>query len=437
MGQTLSEPVTTKETSMCRSAHYNVASCAMQGWRISMEDAHIHLLEAPNDEKAAFFAVYDGHGGARVSQFAGLHLHKRIIGNEHYQQNDFVKAIQTGFLKLDEDLKEDEETKEQMSGTTAVTVLIKDKKIYCGNFFRSFPSAFTRPRGNAVPLSYDHKPTNEPEMQRIQKAGGWVDAGRVNGNLALSRALGDFVFKNNTTLPAEEQIVTALPDVLEMDLVEDHEFIILACDGIWDVVSNQRAVNHCRTRLAEGATPEAVCEELVDICLAPDCELSGVGCDNMTIVLICLLQGLEWEEYVQRLKRTPDVIDHPEGGHEEESVSQQIAANLQIDPRTWSAVSSSTTVTATATTKQHSEDPPLSAAVGSDNFVTPSESPDATHTNAGGEEFEDDSPPTEFVVIAEHPAVVHRRETTVKIRPFLTSISLAPSPFFSQLNSPA
>jgi protein phosphatase 2C family protein 2/3 len=111
-----------------------------------MEDAHTHILDSPADEGAAFFAVYDGHGGARVAQFASMHLHKRIIGNEHYgtffflfkfhnsclENEDYHNAIKSGFLKLDEELKQDEETKEQMSGTTAVTVLIKDRKIYCG-----------------------------------------------------------------------------------------------------------------------------------------------------------------------------------------------------------------------------------------------------------------------------------------------------------------
>lgn len=63
-------------------------------------------------------------------------------------------------------------------------------------------------KGNAVPLSFDHKPANEEESRRICAAGGWVDFNRVNGNLALSRALGDFVFKKNLNKSPEEQIVT-------------------------------------------------------------------------------------------------------------------------------------------------------------------------------------------------------------------------------------
>lgn len=63
MGQTLSEPVTTKETVACQNNFYKVGSSCMQGWRINMEDAHTHILSLPDDPGTAFFAVYDGHGG--------------------------------------------------------------------------------------------------------------------------------------------------------------------------------------------------------------------------------------------------------------------------------------------------------------------------------------------------------------------------------------
>jgi len=66
-----------------------------------------------------------------------------------------------------------------------------------------------------------------------------VEYNRVNGNLALSRALGDFVFKRNAGMGPEEQMVIALPDIELRDISEDWEFILLACDGIWDVVTNE------------------------------------------------------------------------------------------------------------------------------------------------------------------------------------------------------
>ena len=151
--------------------------------------------------------------------------------------------------------------------------------------------------GIAEPLSYDHKPANESEAKRIIAAGGWVEFNRVNGNLALSRALGDFVFKRNDSLPAEEQIVTALPDVIARDMTGDVEFMVLACDGIWDVMSNQEVIDYCRDRLAVGMEPEMVCEELLTRCLAPDSQMGGLGCDNMTVVLVCLLQDASWQQF--------------------------------------------------------------------------------------------------------------------------------------------
>lgn len=86
-------------------------------------------------------------------------------------------------------------------------------------------------KGRAKPLSFDHKPQNEGEKARICAAGGFVDFGRVNGNLALSRAIGDFEFKKSADLPPEQQIVTAFPDVTVHDIGDDDEFLVIACDG--------------------------------------------------------------------------------------------------------------------------------------------------------------------------------------------------------------
>lgn len=72
---------------------------------------------------------------------------------------------------------------------------------------------------------------NTGEKARIQAAGGFVDFGRVNGNLALSRAIGDFEFKKSAELSPEQQIVTAYPDVTVHEITDDDEFLVIACDG--------------------------------------------------------------------------------------------------------------------------------------------------------------------------------------------------------------
>jgi len=303
MGQTLSEPITQKETSKCENEFLKVGSSCMQGWRINMEDAHTQLLSPQNDRTSAFFAVYDGHGGAKVAEYAGNHLHERIFNQSHFKNGNIPESFRQGFLGLDEDMLEDEDMKEELAGTTAICVFMKDRKIYCGNVGDSRSIASVR--GRVQPLSYDHKPNNELETKRILAAGGWVEFNRVNGNLALSRALGDFVFKKNENKKAEDQIVTAYPDVDMKDLTSDHEFIVLACDGIWDVLSNEEVLEFVRTRIAQQIEPEIICEQLMTRCLAPDCQMGGLGCDNMTVILVCILNGESYEKLAEKCKLAP------------------------------------------------------------------------------------------------------------------------------------
>jgi len=308
MGQTLSEPITQKETSRCENEFLKVGASCMQGWRINMEDAHTHLLSLNNDKNAAFFAVYDGHGGSKVAEYAGNHLHERIFNQPTFKDGNITDAIRKGFLALDEDMLGDEDMKEELAGTTAICVIIKDKKIYCGNAGDSRSIASVR--GKVQNLSYDHKPNNELETKRILAAGGWVEFNRVNGNLALSRALGDFVFKKNETKRAEEQIVTAYPDVEVKELTSDHEFILLACDGIWDVLSNEEVLEFVRSRIAQQIQPEIICEQLMTRCLAPDCQMGGLGCDNMTVVLACILNGEPYEKLAEKCRLAPLPLSH-------------------------------------------------------------------------------------------------------------------------------
>ena len=123
--------------------------------------------------------------------------------------------------------------------------------------------------GVAVPLSFDHKPTNTAEMQRIQKAGGFVTGGRVNGNLALSRAIGDFDFKQNAQVAPEDQAISAKPDIITTQLQPEDDFLVLACDGIWDCMSNDEVIAFVRQELAHTDDLAAICERTFDRCIAP------------------------------------------------------------------------------------------------------------------------------------------------------------------------
>ncbi|KAK2720804.1 probable protein phosphatase 2C T23F11.1 [Artemia franciscana] len=300
MGQILSEPVTLKDTSACQSTQLKVGISSMQGWRNTMEDAHTHLVSLPDDESAAFFGVYDGHGGSKFAEYASTHLHKILVNLEEYKSGNYEAALKKSFLECDNDMRAVFEPTFESGGTTAVTILIKDNKLYCGNAGDS--RAVASVNGKALPLSEDHKPYIEREKRRIENAGGWVDFDRVNGNLALSRALGDFSMKAKKDLPPQEQIVTGDPDVTIHEKTEDWEFVILACDGIWDVVSSQEAVDFVRNHLASGTQePEEICEALMDHCLAPDSQLGGIGYDNMSVIIVCFLPPADTVEASYKL----------------------------------------------------------------------------------------------------------------------------------------
>lgn len=151
-------------------------------------------------------------------------------------------------------------------------------------------------------MSEDHKPTNAEETARITAAGGFVEFGRVNGNLALSRAIGDFEFKQNYTLQPEQQIVTVDPEIMTHTVDGEEEFLVLACDGIWDCLSSQQVIDFVRRAVANGDDLGKICEDMMLKCLAPDSETGGVGCDNMTVVIVALLGGRtkeEWQAWVK------------------------------------------------------------------------------------------------------------------------------------------
>jgi len=302
MGQTLSEPITSKESSSLCNTQVKIGSSCMQGWRVSMEDAHCHILSlSPEDPDAAYYGVFDGHGGAKVAAFSANNLHRYIVRRTEYKEGDVEEALRQGFMECDRVMRTEESLKDEMAGCTAVVVMTKGKQLWCANAGDSRCVAGVG--GVAKALSNDHKPMDIKEKARIETAGGFVEFNRVNGNLALSRAMGDFVFKMNDKLPQNEQIVTCYPDIVHEVVEEDWDFILLACDGIWDVLSNQEVTDFVTERLGRAMEPEDICEELMNRCLSPDCQMGGLGCDNMTCVLVCLLQDQPYQVLVEKCAR--------------------------------------------------------------------------------------------------------------------------------------
>jgi len=302
MGQTLSEPVVDKYSSSSNDDRLMYGSSCMQGWRVSMEDAHTTILKLEGKDGFSFFGVYDGHGGQNVAKYSGEQLHRRIAADEAFTRNDFKVAIKNGFLGTDNDLRRDPEYMNDPSGCTAITALItSEDKVFVGNAGDS--RAILSANGEAKPLSFDHKPVNRSESTRIVAAGGFVEFGRVNGSLALSRALGDFEFKQNGSLSPEYQIVTSDPEIVEHDLKENDEFIVLACDGIWDCMTSEEVVDFVSREIAQNYPLDRVCEDLMERCLAPDSEIGGVGCDNMTVIIVGILGGRSKEGWYEAIKK--------------------------------------------------------------------------------------------------------------------------------------
>ncbi|KAK3941246.1 phosphatase 2C-domain-containing protein [Diplogelasinospora grovesii] len=309
MGQTLSEPVVEKSSANGADERLLYGVSAMQGWRISMEDSHTTVLDllagteaAKNHaSKLSFFGVFDGHGGDKVALFAGANIHNIIAKQDTFKAGNYEQALKDGFLATDRAILNDPKYEEEVSGCTACVGLITEDKIYIANAGDS--RSVLGVKGRAKPLSFDHKPQNEGEKARITAAGGFVDFGRVNGNLALSRAIGDFEFKKSAELAPEQQIVTAYPDVVVHDLGDDDEFLVIACDGIWDCQSSQAVVEFVRRGIAAKQELDKICENMMDNCLASNSETGGVGCDNMTMIIIGFLRGRSKEEWYEEIAR--------------------------------------------------------------------------------------------------------------------------------------
>ncbi|KAK2896407.1 hypothetical protein QQF64_006133 [Cirrhinus molitorella] len=211
------------------------------------------------------------------------------------------------------------------SGTTAVVALIRGKQLIVANAGDS--RCVVSEKGKAVDMSYDHKPEDELELARIKNAGGKVTMdGRVNGGLNLSRAIGDHFYKRNKVLPPEEQMISALPDVKVLTLNEDHDFMVIACDGIWNVMSSQEVVDFVSERLKTEAGKNrplsAIIEELLDHCLAPDTSGDGTGCDNMTCIIITFSPQLGNSVDESTKKRKPEETAEENGNDSKKSKTE-------------------------------------------------------------------------------------------------------------------
>ncbi|KAJ4790033.1 Protein phosphatase 2C-like protein [Rhynchospora pubera] len=234
------------------------------GRRREMEDAvsiHPCFAGAPCQHHH-FFAVFDGHGCSHVAELCKKRMHQIVaaelnqrLKRDTYTQVDktwWREAMEKCFAQMDNEAVASGSNTKTMPlpflpscscelrlprsdhvGSTAVVAILGPRHLVVANCGDS--RAVLCRNGSAVPLSSDHKPDRPDELQRIQAAGGRViywDGARVFGVLAMSRAIGDSYLK---------PFVISEPEVMVTETTEQDECLILATDGLWDVVSNEVA----------------------------------------------------------------------------------------------------------------------------------------------------------------------------------------------------
>ena len=239
---------------------------SMQGHRASMEDASFCSLQAHN-ATYGLFSIFDGHSGNYSANYAANTI-SHALSEALVQHSTIQASMAPTFSTLDHSLLNDDQV--ASSGTCAIVSVIERDPVThrpieitvanCGDS-RAIVGRHNLP---TLQLSVDHTPGHPVERQRIEQAGGKVlnvtynvagssgetATDRINGGLAVSRGLGDQKYKSNTLLPPEEQLVSSQPDVQchTINQAED-DFLILACDGVWDVMNNEEVVDFVRSEL--------------------------------------------------------------------------------------------------------------------------------------------------------------------------------------------
>jgi len=236
-------------------------------YRRVMEDEHV-MLDTFIDKGSAFFAVYDGHGGRQTVECVSKNFHeilkKELANNPHSPQECLKKTF-----KLTDELII--QNKIQFSGCTVAVILILQengkRKLYSANVGDA--RAVLARNGVSHRLTYDHKGSDESETKRIVDSGGFVIMNRVNGMLAVTRSLGDITMKD---------YVISDPYMQEHELLPTDSHVIIACDGLWDVVQDQEAYN----LIKDEKSSQKASEKLMQTAL------SNGSTDNISIVVVQL-----------------------------------------------------------------------------------------------------------------------------------------------------
>eukprot|EP01119_Soliformovum_irregulare_P003326 TRINITY_DN1372_c0_g2_i2.p1 TRINITY_DN1372_c0_g2~~TRINITY_DN1372_c0_g2_i2.p1 ORF type:complete len:618 (-),score=197.96 TRINITY_DN1372_c0_g2_i2:96-1949(-) len=220
---------------------YAVHLHSVQGKRSTMEDRSIfipninRLLGLETQTPIMYCGIFDGHGGENAAEFSKLGLHMNILRN-FQAGDDLLQLMSRGFLETDSQFSGIAKTMNDKSGSTALTIFIQDENLYVGNVGDTSAYLF-RTDGEIISLTTEHKASSESEKKRVKESGGivvWYSGGwRVNGSMAVSRSIGDCSVAS----------IIAQPAVLKHEIQVEDDFIVMATDGLWDVLKPDEVWN--------------------------------------------------------------------------------------------------------------------------------------------------------------------------------------------------
>jgi protein phosphatase 1L len=232
-GQVHAEDSPVSGGGLSQNGKFSYGYASSPGKRSSMEDFYETRIDGVDGETVGLFGVFDGHGGARAAEYVKKNLFSNLIQHPKFI-SDTKSAIADAYSHTDSEFLKSEKNQNRDAGSTASTAILVGDRLLVANVGDS--RAVICKAGQAIAATRDHKPDQTDERQRIENAGGfvmWAGTWRVGGVLAVSRAFGDRLLK---------QYVVADPDIQEEKVDSSLEFIILASDGLWDVVTNEEAV---------------------------------------------------------------------------------------------------------------------------------------------------------------------------------------------------
>ncbi|KQJ85043.1 probable protein phosphatase 2C 45 isoform X1 [Brachypodium distachyon] len=256
---------------LSQNGKFSYGYASSLGKRASMEDFYETRIESVDGQLIGLFGVFDGHGGAKVAEYVKHNLFSHLLRHPKFMSDTKV-AIDDSYKSTDSEFLESDSSQNQCGSTASTAVLVGDR-LFVANVGDS--RAIICRGGDAVPVSKDHKPDQTDERQRIEEAGGfvmWAGTWRVGGVLAVSRAFGDKLLK---------QYVVVDPEIREEVVDDTLEFLILASDGLWDVVSNEEAVDMTRSI----QDPEEAAKRLLQEAYKRE------SSDNITCVVVRFFHG--------------------------------------------------------------------------------------------------------------------------------------------------